>query len=491
MHNIKPEFYDQTPITHGGKLPFKIDFENKTIQNILKVSTSVVTGHKPAMNKQRREADQREHSGGASDSKAKPLGNTYDLTGQIKNSVKIIVDGQERLAIIDKKGSVKLISSIDDKRSLAYERQTAARLVLDKEHRIKFCGRWNVSQAVKDLSVAIIKSKTGIASYRNLSKCGLGWVCPVCAMRISDKRREEMNLAQDLHDKSGGARYLITYTMPHGIQDSLSDLYDKIREARMYMIRHRDYKTYFNKENYVGEIRALEVTYSKNNGWHPHIHSVIFMKNKFQSVEKLKEKLFSLWSKACVKVGLPCPSFEHGVDVKESAFASDYIAKWGYEMTRWHQKKGHLTSMSPFQFLDAFADEKDNVSAYFYAEKFKEFVEATKGSRQLSWSKGLKSHFKVDEISDEEIMVDEDKDSDLFGWITAEQWKFIRTYKGGKGRVKSDLRFSVLKVAQEKSHISEVIDFIESKGCPYERRFDQEIGFDVLTYRSDFGIIDL
>lgn len=128
-----------------------------------------------------------------------PLGNNTILAAVSKNRfenqlLKLVVDGKETLARRDFNGQLKLVD-IDGPRALMFERQNAARLILGKKSRVHFCCRWNV-HGTKEGKVAIQTNGTN-ARYKNLSVCGLGWVCPVCAHKISEHRRKEMQIAQD------------------------------------------------------------------------------------------------------------------------------------------------------------------------------------------------------------------------------------------------------------------------------------------------------
>jgi hypothetical protein len=400
-----------------------------------------------------------------------PLGNNTIFTAKSKNPfenqlLKMEVDGKQTLVRRDYKGKLHVLD-VDGKKTLMFERQNAARLILGKKVRTHFCMRWSCSK-VKDGNVAI-QTNGQDARYKNLSVCGLGWVCPVCANKISEHRRKEMQTAQEKHDATEGTRYLITWTFPHDSTDRLSDIYDKLGKARMIMTAHRSYKNYSTQCE--GSIRTVEITLGKN-GWHPHVHEIWFAKTKFDK-DTMKASLHKLWTQACLKAGLPAPSFEHGVDIKESQFASDYIAKWGFEMTRWHQKTGHSGGMTPFQLLDAHIDEEDDEKANWYKAKFFEFWQATKGTSQLRWSKGLRKHFGIDEIEDEAIVNDEQEvvtQYEFFMWLTADEWKFIRDFRKGAKRVKSDLRADVLQVARQAVSPNQVLDFLEEKGLTKEKR---------------------
>ena len=63
------------------------------------------------------------------------------------------------------------------------------------------------------------------------------------------------------------------------------------------------------------------------------------------------------------------------------------------------------------------------------AALFREFVQVTKGKRQLSWSNGLKARFFVDEKTDEELAEEKDERAFLLGQITVDQWRDILKVK--------------------------------------------------------------
>lgn len=399
----------------------------------------------------------------------RPLGNNTNFTAKSKNVFEnqlltMEVDGKKQLVSKDRNGNLRIID-VDGKRTLMYERQNAARLILGEKSRVKFCLRWNATGVKDGGHVAIEKSENN-ARYKNLSVCGLGWVCPVCANKISEHRRQEMLIAQNKHDESKGTRYLITWTFPHSKLDVLQDIYDKLRKAREWMTAHRSYKNYSSQ--CVGSIRTVEITLG-DNGWHPHVHEIWFANHKFEK-QHLKDTLFKVWCQACLKVGLPAPSFEHGVDIKESQFASDYITKWGFEMTRWHQKTAYSGGMTPFQLLDAYTDEENIEKANWYKAKFYEFAQATKGTAQLRWSKGLRDYFGVKEATDEQIALDQFeqvKQYEFFMFLTPVEWKFIRDFRKGEKRVKSDLRADVLALASKATNKEEVYEFLSKKGLTY------------------------
>ena len=60
---------------------------------------------------------------------------------------------------------------------------------------------------------------------------------------------------------------------------------------------------------------------------------------------------------------------------------------------------------------------------------FQVFAQAFKGKRQLNWSNGLKKLLKVDEVTDDELATETEKDSVQVDILAMEIWRLILRYK--------------------------------------------------------------
>jgi len=119
-----------------------------------------------------------------------------------------------------------------------------------------------------------------IASYGGLQTCGSVWACPVCAAKIAERRRVEIQTAMAAHVAVGGNFALLTLTIPHQVVDALPDLLQKLASAKARFFGHRAVRRVLVEMGFVGQISALEVTHGRksgrNNGWHPHPHILLF-----------------------------------------------------------------------------------------------------------------------------------------------------------------------------------------------------------------------
>jgi len=308
-------------------------------------------------------------------------------------------------------------------RSERYAMQSVARKALPDE-RVSKCLR----MVNNNHQIEVWKHrKTNRAFYGGLTVCGSVWHCPVCASKISERRRLELQQAFNLYKAEKGNIAFLTQTFSHNKFDNLRDILDKFTQASRYFKSGKGYQIIKNTMGIEGSIRGLEVTYSDLNGFHPHSHEVIFYKNDCE-LELMKKKLWLRWEKACKKFGLTA-SEEYGLTLQAGDDANDYLTKFGkgnwtleQEMTKAHIKKGkNEKSLTPFDFLKWYLMTEDNK----YLMLFKEYAATFKGKQQLNWSRGLKARFAIGEKTDDELSKEKLEEADLLGLLTYDEWKVI------------------------------------------------------------------
>lgn len=356
-----------------------------------------------------------------------------------------------------------------DTRVARFSLQSVARSILPKSRTAK-CLRIRAFNS----EVQVWKHhEHGTAAFCGLQTCGSVWACPVCAAKIAERRRSELQAAMATHRARAGTVLLLTLTTPHQKTDQLAELLEKQGKALHRFWADRSVKAVFKEMGTIGHVRALEVTHGRrspsNNGWHPHYHCLVFGGSGVDlrrfDVPQLKDwqvRLYLRWAACCVKSGLGEPSYQHGLKLDDGTKAGNYAAKWGLEdeMTKGHTKKA-LHGETPFDFLRSYlADGTDKQAAALFAE----FAETFKGKRQLSWSKGLKSMFAIEEASDDELATRVEESAVLLGLLTVDQWRDV---------LKVDARATVLEIAAGPGWpaVQRYLWFIEgaAKGVHFDR----------------------
>lgn len=303
-------------------------------------------------------------------------------------------------------------------RTERYACQSVAKKALPDE-RVSMCLR-----RVNGSAVSVLQHKqTSRAFYSGLMVCGSVWNCPVCAAKISEKRRKELKQAFESHKKDKGKIALLTLTFSHKRNEKLKDILDKFGLATQKFMSGRAFQNIRERMDLIGRIRVFEVTYG-NNGFHPHAHIALFYFNDVD-LKILKKEMYSLWEKACIKVGLTVNE-KYGLDLQKGEEAEKYLSKYGtwsldQELSKAHIKRAKKDSLTPFDFLRKFLEKED----FKYLALFKEYAECFKGKRQIQWSQGLKKRFLLEDKTDEQLVREKVEVSDLLGMLDYDTWKLI------------------------------------------------------------------
>lgn len=277
------------------------------------------------------------------------------------------------------------------------------------------------------------------AFFTGLISCGSVWACPICAVKIQERRRQEIAAAIDWAYKHGLQPVMVTLTFPHYQWQQLSDLIAQQTDALHRLRAGNPWTKFKQRMGYRGLIRSLELTYGEN-GWHPHTHELWFLKRDADA-EDMKVKILERWEKCCARAGLLDPenaaqveAFRaHAVDVKGNCSASDYMAKqddsrhWGAdrEIAKGSTKAGRAKGKHPFRLLAmAYQDGDKQAGA-----RFIEYAQVMKGRRQLFWSHGFKALVGIEDRTDEELVEEERDSADCLGLVANRHWKLIRAAK--------------------------------------------------------------
>lgn len=122
------------------------------------------------------------------------------------------------------------------------------------------------------------KTTVGASFKRGLQICGSVWHCPVCAARISNERQREIRLAVESAEALGYKTLLVTFTAHHTALTELAEQLAAMTRAYEAVWRGAPADRMKARYGILGMIRSLEATHSRRNGWHPHIHVLMFVR---------------------------------------------------------------------------------------------------------------------------------------------------------------------------------------------------------------------
>lgn len=292
------------------------------------------------------------------------------------------------------------------------------------------------------------------ARFTGTMLCGSIWACPTCSAIIRHERAHEVALAIGNHAEKlrqaaadqwqkehegqqlppqlavseGFGYYLFgTLTLRHDKTMPLAMTLDAILKGWTKMINGNPWKKAVKRWKIRGFVRAIEVTYGQN-GWHPHVHFVIFLDGDLDKDQQqdMRDWMLDRWKTMVERVaeayrekdGNPynvAPNDKHGIDLQFKAGkdagtkAAEYITKvqgdkgavtLSQEIARGDIKDGRAGSVNPFQLLDAGCL---GLSDFQREDLWLEYWQATLRRRCITWSRGLKEDMEVEDLEDEEL----------------------------------------------------------------------------------------
>lgn len=352
--------------------------------------------------------------------------------------------------------------------------------------RVKLCGRCSCR---KNGTVDVVTrtlvgadgqpTDTHRGSFSGIATCGSVWACPVCSAAIQSERTAQVATLLKWAVQQGYTVIFETATLRHHAGQSLTDLWSGLGTAWSSMRTSGSYRRFQKRNNYVGYVRAVEVTYG-DNGWHPHVHSFhifdlggipqvstpewgVYEERCAALVAEMKTLRFTSWAYGAHKAGLGAP-LERAFDVQvvhKPESARDYISKAVYDDSKNEKalrkqafelqsaglKKGKMGGRTPFELLrsvveDGLADDLD---------LWNEYEKASKGRRALTWSRGLKKLCGADEVSD------------LDEWTEPEVHVTLANWKRDLSR-RALLQTQVLDAAEHRADTEEIEEFCQVNG---------------------------
>lgn len=367
-----------------------------------------------------------------------------------------------------------------------------------KVKNIRLCG----SQVLKHLLVynnvedykpaVFVVSNGTTAHFLGSSSCHSSWACPVCSPKVMAEYGSRIASLIDARAKwEDKYACMVTFTLPHisymSLKDSLTILQktwrmfsrDGNRAKGSNGKRQGVYGLWRKSFDITSVLRVYEVTYSDDNGWHPHIHALFW-------AHKEDFKYFSAWENDFCDRWFHCArhcaanlghqdqfidylyadykkrSSDHAtVFFSKNADGSIRIVKSSHYISGWSgdkevtassfkdtKQEGHYT---PWQMLRIAYNTNDPSIKEKYLELFVEYATATHGHRRVQLSPGDNKLINKWRSSNDyvktlkKILTDKVANQKIICWFSEKQWSQISILERQLG---IDIKASILHLAR-------------------------------------------
>lgn len=312
--------------------------------------------------------------------------------------------------------------------------------------RVRLCG-WAPNNSDGHVGVKInTDGGARTAGFSGLQTCGSVHACPVCNSKIAAQRADELGQAVMRWQALKGSVAMVTLTMRHHDGQRLDDLWgalsyawSKATSGRGWAADVAAHGTLIDGKARIPWARAVEATHGKN-GWHLHIHALVFLSpEQTLDADALGASMFQRWRSALMRRGLAAPSARHGgLDVTVVEDASEAVGRYlakstyahdakgaGWEVAGGAMKDGKRGNRAPFAVLRSFVETGDLEALGLW----REWERASKGRRQLTWSRGLRRLLRLGDEQTDEALAAAEMDGDTVALIERDQWKHLRHRK--------------------------------------------------------------
>lgn len=316
----------------------------------------------------------------------------------------------------------------------------------------------------------------GRSYFANLQTCNRVWICPVCAPKITERRRRALTAGLE---RKLLYPVMLTATSAHTADTRLDQQFKAMALAWAKFTSGAPWQRFVAAYGVNSWARNAEVTVSVENGWHTHFHALLLLELPLgaDDLELMQDHSKRRWVGAVDRAGLSA-SFEHGMTLVSGNDAlARYIAKYGlecveempgaekrlkplgdgwtiaHEITKSPVKAGRrdergIVHYSPFELLDLIEGDDDDLATWA-RRSWHEYQAATKGHRQIVTSRNFP--VKLDDPEPEPSEAEAEAEAEALALLAelprSSWWALLRLQKKLK-RLGLDVRALLLDVAR-------------------------------------------
>lgn len=233
------------------------------------------------------------------------------------------------------------------------------------------------------------------SSVQGLTRCASPWACPVCAPVVAAARGEALCPQVQVLTSQGWSAWLLTLTVKHGREQPLAEVFDALKSGWGKLTNGKAWQAMKAKGDFQ-YVRGYDLTHSERHGWHPHVHLSIFLPPGHGDGRVTAEAIVARWQTVMSAVG-----WETSPDAQNATRCTDPVKAARYSVTpaavyesvalAKKRSRNLKSGRTPFEILAlAVADaDADLWKGSRPVALWREYVQATKGRRQVTASRGI------------------------------------------------------------------------------------------------------
>ncbi len=309
--------------------------------------------------------------------------------------------------------------------------------------------------------------QVGPGWQHGLASCKSVHTCPVCSARMRLFRTEEVQrcITWWTEERAETRMAMLTLTVRHARCDDLKRLRSGLTTAWSELWKTREGQQLRSKVAHY--VRALDVTWGYENGWHPHIHVLLFVEDGAIDDVWL-EQVRKAWAHAvAVHLGSEFRPREDeiGCHMAWDPPRAEYVVKLGLEVTSITTKDAKPGHFGPWSIAWKAVEERSSGrDETVWRTLWKTWSVGMSGARHLSWSRKLR---KLAKLPEEEVQLELDielvKDDGWIVSITPRDWAW--TFGATLSRAPwSYVRRPSVLLGRTRKSLPDTLAYLESVG---------------------------
>jgi hypothetical protein len=300
-----------------------------------------------------------------------------------------------------------------------------------------------------------------------LATCKSVHSCPVCSGRLRVARTAEVQRCIASWTESHGSVAMLTLTVRHAAIHDLRRLRSGLTESWSAMWKTREGREL--RHRFAHYVRALDVTWGAVNGWHPHIHVLLFVEPGTELDEDWLASVQAAWAHSVQQhLGGEFRPREDDVGCKLTLDPprAEYLLKLGLEVSSITTKSAKPGRHGPWEVARNAVDEQSSQATdRSWRRLWQVWALGMRGARHLSWSRYLRAWAELPEQEAEQLELELElvKDDRWILSLTSRDWAWTFGAYLQRGAWSYIRRPSVLLGRTRKS-LPETLSYLQQVG---------------------------